>query len=287
MLITALGTAQTVTRGALTVLSVVVAIDLIHSGAAGVGVLNAAVGAGALVGSIAVFRLLRRGGLARWLGIGVALWGLPLILQGPLLGRLLAIALIGGIGFGNALIDAGGFTLLARLADEEVLARMFAAFEATLTLALATGGLLTPLVIHGLGLRPAIVAIGCVAPVAVAFSWAALRRLDARMQVRNAQIGVLHQVPMLRVLPQVTIEQLAASLEHAEIEAGASRVFEQGAAGERFYVIEAGSVGRGARRQTRQDTGFRGLVRGDCAAARMPAIRRPPRCATSRRARCV
>jgi MFS family permease len=241
LLITALGLAQTFTRGALNVLSVVVAIDLIHTGAAGVGVLNAAVGAGALVGSIAIFRLLRRGGLATWLGIGVALWGLPLILLGAVSQPPLAIALIAVIGLGNALIDAGGFTLLARRADEAVLARMFAAFEAILTLGVAAGGLLTPLVIHLLGLRSALFAIGCVAPAAVALSWGALRRLDARMQVRNADIEILHHVPMLRVLPQTTIEQLAGALEHAEIEPGGA-VFEQGAFGERFYVIEGGSV---------------------------------------------
>jgi MFS family permease len=240
LLITALGTTQTFARGAFSVLSVVAAIELIHTGAAGVGVLNAAVGAGALVGSIVTFRLLRRGGIATWLGIGVALWGLPLILLGAVSKQLLAIALIAVIGFGNALIDASGFTMLARLADEAVQARMFAAFEAILTLGVAAGGLLTPLVIHLVGLRPALVAIGCVAPAAVAFSWSALRRLDARIQVRDSQIQILH-VPMLRVLPRATIEQLAAALEHGEIEPGRA-VFEQGALGEHFYVIEGGSV---------------------------------------------
>jgi MFS family permease len=171
----------------------------------------------------------------------VALWGLPLIVLGAVSQPLLAIALIAVTGLGNALIDAGGFTLLARLADEAVLARMFAAFEAILTLGVAAGGLLTPLMIHLLGLRSALVAIGCVAPAAVASGWVALRRLDARMQVRNADIEILHHVPMLRVLPQATIEQLAAALEHAEIEPGQA-VFEQGASGERFYVIEGGSV---------------------------------------------
>ena len=240
-LITTLGTAQTFTRGALNVLLVVVAIDLLDTGAAGVGILNAAVGGGALVGSIVTFRLLRRGGLAMWLGIGVALWGLPLIVLGVVPGQLVAVALIAVIGFGNALIDVGGFTLLARLADEAVLARMFAAFEAILTLGVAAGGLLTPLVIHLLGLRSALVAIGCVAPAAVAVRWSALRRLDARMRVRNADIEILHQVPMLRVLPQATIEQLAAALEHAQIQPGRA-LFEQGASGEHFYVIESGSA---------------------------------------------
>jgi hypothetical protein len=38
--------------------------------------------------------------------------------------------LLGLVGVGNALIDVGGFTILARMTDEAVLARMFAGFEA-------------------------------------------------------------------------------------------------------------------------------------------------------------
>src|SRR4051812_778234 len=50
-LITGLGLAQTVTRGCLGVLTVVVAIDLLDTGDSGVGVLSAAVGAGGMLGS--------------------------------------------------------------------------------------------------------------------------------------------------------------------------------------------------------------------------------------------
>jgi CRP-like cAMP-binding protein len=59
------------------------------------------------------------------------------------------------------------------------------------------------------------------------------------MRVRDADVELLHNVPMLRVLPQATIEQLAAALGHAEIPAGRP-VFEQGDPGERFYVVEEG-----------------------------------------------
>ena len=52
-LLIGLGVAQTFMRGCLTVFSVVVAIDLLDAGEAGVGVLNAAVGAGAVLGSVA------------------------------------------------------------------------------------------------------------------------------------------------------------------------------------------------------------------------------------------
>src|SRR5215204_5117258 len=52
LLITGLGAAQTFTRGSLSVFSVVVAIELLDLGEGGVGVLNAAIGAGAVLGSI-------------------------------------------------------------------------------------------------------------------------------------------------------------------------------------------------------------------------------------------
>jgi hypothetical protein len=78
LLITTLGVVQTFTRGCLTVFAVVVAIDLLHTGDPGVGVLNAAVGAGGELGSFSAFALVRRGGLATWFGVGIALFGAPL-----------------------------------------------------------------------------------------------------------------------------------------------------------------------------------------------------------------
>jgi MFS family permease len=241
LLITGLGAAQTFTRGCLSVFSVVVSIELLDTGDAGVGVLNAAVGAGAVLGSILAFGLVRHGGLATWFGVGIALWGAPLAVLGAVPHEAVAVALLAVVGVGNALIDVGGFTILARLADEAVLARMFAGVEALFTLALAAGALLTPLVIELLGVRAALAAIGFVAPAAAVGCWAALRRLDARMRVRDADIELLHHVPMLRALPQPTIEQLAGALEHAEVARGQT-VFESGDSGDSFYIVEEGSA---------------------------------------------
>ena len=67
-LIMGLAAAQTLVRGALTVLTVVVAIDLLGTGEPGVGVLNAAIGAGAVLGSLAASLLVgtrRLGALVR------------------------------------------------------------------------------------------------------------------------------------------------------------------------------------------------------------------------------
>jgi hypothetical protein len=129
--------------------------------------------------------------------------------------------------------------VLARLTDERVLARMFAGFEAVLTLGVALGGLVAPLAVRALGLRGALVVVGVLAPVAVVVCHRALRRLDHELRVRDADIAVLQAVPMLRVLPAATIEQMGAALTHLHVPAGAA-VVEQGASGDAFYVVESG-----------------------------------------------
>ena len=238
-LITALGVVQTFTRGCLTVFAVVVAIDLLHTGDPGVGVLNAAVGAGGVLGSVLAFGLVRGGGLAAWFGVGIALFGAPLAAIGVVPEQAAAIVLLGLVGIGNALIDVGGFTLLARLADETVLARMFAGFEAILTLGIAAGGLLTPLIVELLGVRLALVSVGLLAPLAVAASWPALRRLDARHARARCGHRDHARGPHAGCAPATTIEQLGGGLEHVELEPGHT-VFEQGERGERFYIVESG-----------------------------------------------
>jgi hypothetical protein len=69
-----------------------------------------------------------------------------------------------------------------------VIARVFAGFEGILTLGVAAGASLAPVVIELLGIRGALVALGLVGPVSVAVAWPALRRLDARMRARDADI---------------------------------------------------------------------------------------------------
>ena len=59
--------------------------------------------------------------------------------------------------------------------------------------------------------------------------------------MRTDAIDLLRRVPMLRPLPVTAIEQLAQNAERTEVPAGVA-VFEAGDTGDRFYVVEEGSV---------------------------------------------
>jgi hypothetical protein len=204
-LVTGLTTVQTFTRGAFSVLAVVIAIELLETGAAGVGILNGAVGAGAVLGSLGALMLVRHGRLAAWLGAGVALWGLPLAAIAAVPEELGAVALLAAVGTGNALVDVGAFTLPARLADDRVLARVFAGFEGILTLGVAAGAAVAPIAIQLLGIRGALVAIGALGPLAVLAAWPALRRLDVRIRARDAEVPRVRRAPARRVPDALTV----------------------------------------------------------------------------------
>src|SRR5215207_8163594 len=107
-----IGLGQTLTRGALNVFLVVIALELLDTGDPGVGVLTAAVGAGAVAGSLGASMLVTGRRLAVVVGIGVALWGMPLTLSGLLPYESAVLAAMCAIGVGNALVDIGVFTCL-------------------------------------------------------------------------------------------------------------------------------------------------------------------------------
>ncbi|MFD4421873.1 MFS transporter [Agromyces sp. NPDC058484] len=240
-LILGLAAAQALTRGALTVFSVVIAIELLGTGEPGVGALMTAVGVGAVLGSLAASLLVGTGRLGAWFAVGVALWGLPLTLIGVFPQQAAALCLLAFIGVGNALIDVAGFTLIGRLAPDEVLARVFGVLESLVAMFIGIGAVVASAVIEWLGVQAALVAIGLVCPILAVASLRRLRGLDRSVHALDADIALLRRVPMLGTLPLPSIEQLARGLEPVTVAAG-TRVFTQGDLGDRYYVIESGEA---------------------------------------------
>ncbi|MEO6019287.1 MAG: MFS transporter [Knoellia sp.] len=240
-LIVGLGAAQSFTRGALTVLSVVMALELLHTGESGVGVLMTSVGVGAVLGSLAASLLVGSRRLGRWFGTGVALWGVPLAIVGLIPLDVVAFCLLAFIGVGNALVDVGGFTLVARLAPDHVLGRVFGVLESLTTVSVGFGALTASLVGQWFGARTALITIGLLCPVLAVLSWRRLRRIDEAVDVLEGDSELLRRVPMFGSLTLPAVEQLARGLELLTVPAHET-VFRQGEVGDCYFLIESGEV---------------------------------------------
>ena len=236
-----LGGVQCVVRGALTVLAVVVAVDVTDLGRPGVGLLWAAFGVGGLVAAMASIGAAGSARLGTLFGVGIALWGVPLVLVGLLTGSYVAVGAFLVVGAANALVDVTGFTLLQRLVADRTLARVLALTEAVFSLAVALGSLAVPFLLSALGDTATLAVTGGILPLAVAARWAALRAIDADIRVRKDRIVLLRRVRMLRLLPVPAIEGLALRLRRSRVPAQTD-VFREGDPGDDFYIIESGRV---------------------------------------------
>src|SRR5712692_5152682 len=240
-LLVALFAAQMLVAGALNVLVVVSALQLLDAGRTGVGYLGSAVGLGGVLGLVGGAALVGSRRLADAFGLGLVLWGLPLALIGvwPSEGAALVLLVIAGTGY--TVTDVAGFTLLQRVVDDAVLARVFGALESIALAATGAGALLAPLLIHALGVRGALGATGAFLPLVMLIAWRPLRDVDAGAAVPVERLDLLRSVPIFAELPQPTLERVAARVAPETYGAGAT-IFRQGEIGDRFYVVENGSV---------------------------------------------
>lgn len=231
---------QTFVAGLLGVLTVVVAFDVLDRGAGWVGLLNAAIGVGGLLGVFVSAWLVGRGGLASVMGLGTALFSAPLLLVAAWESPAIAIVAMGLIGIANTLADVSSATLLQRAVDDAVLARVFSVLETLVLGTIALGGLLAPAAVSLLGERGALVATGALLPLAVAATARQLRALDAADGPPADVLALLRAIPIFSPLPRPVLERLAFDATRVELPAG--MIFAQGDEGDRFYVVADGSI---------------------------------------------
>jgi MFS family permease len=240
-LVVGLYSAQTLVAGALNVLVVVTAIELLDLGRAGPGLLNSAIGIGGLVGAAAALALAGVRGLGSVFAVGLVLWGIPLVLMGAWPTTAAAIAFLAIVGVGNTLVDVSGLTLLQRTAPPAVLARVFGVLESLIVGTLGLGAILAPALAAWLGIRGALAVVGLLLPVLVLATWARLRAIDARTAVPEREIELLESLPLFAPLPPATLEHLAARLVRVPAGAG-TEITRQGDIGDRFYLVDEGEA---------------------------------------------
>jgi MFS family permease len=234
------GSAQTVVAGATAVFPLVMAVELLHTGAKGVGLLDSVSGLAAILGGVVAISRASKHKLGQDLVVGVFLWSFPLVLVTVAPSAVTAFAVMAFLGFANPLVDVNMFTVLQRLTPDAVLGRVFGAFETCLIATMALGSALTPLMLHAWGLRATLAVLGLAIGAVAVLGYPRMRQMDRRLEAPEG-LALLQAIPMFGPLGPITLDALARALVRVEVPAG-EVVVREGDESDRFYVIESGVV---------------------------------------------
>jgi hypothetical protein len=233
--------AQFAVIGALDVLAVVLAADVLDLGSSAAGYLTAAFGAGGLIGSALALGLVGRRTLIPAILGAAAAWGVAFALVGLWEVAVVAFLLIAAGGSARGLFDVAGRTLLQRAAPPEALARVFGLLEGLLMLGLAVGSLSVPILIEATSPAVAFAVAGLSLPAVALARLGALRRLDAGVHAPLAELAALRASSIFARLPGPELEGLARSLRRSEW-APRDVVVREGDPGDRFYLVKRGEL---------------------------------------------
>src|SRR5215470_9753002 len=250
--------AQTLLRGALVVLIAVLAVRVLGLGGSAVGWLNAALGAGGLVGAALAAVAVRVTRLGRSFITGMLLWGLPLAVLALAQATALAYLALVIVGVGNAVVDVSGFTMVTRLAGPGTAGKALGALEFVALAGLAAGSLLTPPLLHAAGVRGTLTVLGGGLVVLALAHAARFWRLDRAMPAPGPEAALLYHLPMFAPLPLAVTDLLAAQAEPRQFPTGAV-IMREGEVGDRFYLITDGAAAVSVRGAPKPS-----LQRGDC-----------------------
>jgi MFS family permease len=229
--------AQTFVRGCLNVLLVVAVYRVLDGGAAEVGYLTAAIGAGGLIGALWAMGLEGRR-LAVPFGIALVFWGTPMMLIAPRPNLLAAVMLLAIVGAANSVEDVAAYTLIQRIVPDEVLTRALGVFWGLAMGGVAIGSIAAPLILEAIGTRTALVVFGSILPLLILVTYRRLVEID-RTAGPAPELELIERVPMFAPLSLAAKDRVAANLIPISVPAG-DVVIRAGDPGDRFYIVADG-----------------------------------------------
>jgi MFS family permease len=226
---------------ALDVLLVLAAIEVLGMGAAGAGYLSAAIGLGWIVGGATTLVIVGRPRLTPLTLVGSVVWAVPVIALAVVARAGPSLVLLVGAGIGLAVVDVSVRTVLQRLVPTNRLAAVFGIAEGASMAGAAVGALAAGLLVAALGVIGTIVVAGVLLPFVALATLRTMGRSEAAVPIPFREIALLRRLPLFAPVPAPALEAAAAALVPVAVDAGTT-IIRQGDIGDRFYVIEAGSV---------------------------------------------
>lgn len=266
----------TFTGGGIWTLILVLSDEAFGLGTEGSGFLNSVYGAGGVVGGLAAGYLaskVRLGPAVIW---SIAAGAVVFVLLGISPSGVLPFVILFVVGVLDIVVDVNGTTIIQTGTPEELLGRVFGAFDGVLILAMLAGALVVGPLIELVGVRTTTVAFALVALAIFLACLPRLRKLDgvlgARMFVRK--------VPALSGLSHAVLEDLASRITLEKVPGGTA-VVSQGEVGDRLYIVKEGEAEVVARNEEGREEELAELNKNDYFGE-IALLRDVPRTATVR-----
>lgn len=227
------------TLGFVDALIIVIAFDLLDAGQTGVGLLNAALGVGGIVGASIALVAGSRERLFPAFRAGAIVYGSGLAATSAL--PTLAPVFLATTGAGGTLTDVSGRTMLQRLIPDEKLTRSFGVLEAAYMGFEGIGAFVSASLAIAIGPRWTLLIAGSLLPVTGFLVRRKLRSIDVGPRVPAEDLALLHRTPFLSPLPGAALERVARNTVPMLIPEG-TVLMREGDVGDRFYCVADGEL---------------------------------------------
>ena len=245
-------------------------------GTEGSGFLNSVYGAGGVVGGLAAGYLaskVRLGPAVIW---SIAAGAVVFLFLGVSPAGVLPFVILFVVGVLDIVVDVNGTTIIQSGTPEELLGRVFGAFESVLIFATLVGALIVGPLIELLGARATTVAFAVAALVIFLACLPRLRRLENVLGVRM----FVRRVPVLSELSHAVLEDLASRMTLEKVPDGMA-VVREGEVGDRLYIVKEGQAEVVTHGEDGKETELAALSKNDYFGE-IALLRDVPRTATVR-----